>query len=526
MIEQVPLSAIPAASAGALVLDYLAGKRTALDFYTHGPLDFSPAFQARCSAEYPRAALATTLLDYNRALGAHPNALANAVALRDADTFCVVAGQQAAFLGGYAAITYKIITLIRLALHLQERFHKRVLPLFWLATEDHDFGEINHADYPRADGEIGRVSFGGAQSGRPISDLAVGPQIWRAFDAYFEAMPATPEREPLKERCAPRADENYCSWHARLWSQLFSVHGLLLVEPRHLRPLAGDFFDFALRNSGDIRRLLDETAVRLSAAGYTSALTSAQTGTLYTFDAAGQRVRVNADPVHLDAARAQPERYSTDVALRPLLADRILPVLANVLGPGELAYQGMLKPLYAHFGIAQPLLFPRKRYTLLSRQTAERLSAYKTSARALLTAPEVDFSALVRALLPPSDLETFAEARRDMEAAFVPLRRHVTDLDPGLVKTWQQTLRGSLRNLEKLEERAVRARLSQMGVSKGELRLLCNRLLPRAVLQERVFSLPYLLLKFGPQLIETLFFAGKLTDFSHHILTVEVEAND
>ena len=116
---------------------------------------------------YPRQAVSRRLAEYNAGLGADARAGANIEALADPDTYCVITGQQAGFMGGPAYTAYKIITAIRLAEHLAKTWGTRVVPVFWLASEDHDFEEINHTYLIKRDGEIGRVRFSWRQQGRP-----------------------------------------------------------------------------------------------------------------------------------------------------------------------------------------------------------------------------------------------------------------------------------------------------------------------------------------------------------------------
>ncbi len=522
MITKIAPQELPAAAGNRLYLDYVSGTGAAADFFTHSPSDFVAALQQRRGYPYPRQSVPRRLAEYNARLGAHPHAQANSEALGDSSTFVVIGGQQAGFLGGPAYTTYKIITTIRLATYLQENLEVRVVPVFWLATEDHDFNEINHTYFLKQDGEVGRVRFNWEQEGHPIADLPVTEEVKRAYGDYFESISPVPNHSQAKERFAPRPGEDFSTWHARLWSQCFSERGLVIVEPRVLRTPAGDFFRLALERSDEIRSRLDDVSQRLTAAGYTPSLTSAQAGQLYTFDPAGYRVRVEDAQEHLAQALAYPERYSTDAALRPLFADAMLPVVASVLGPGEIAYQAMLKPLYDLFDLPQPVLFPRKGYTIVAQSEAQRLARYQTSAAAILT-EQLDADVAFRALMPASELETFASARRGLEDALSPLRPYVESIDPGLGRTCAQTLANLTRSLDKLKERAIRARLSQLGFSRGELRALRNVLLPRGRLQERVLPLPHFINRHGMCFIDEVFSAGELDDFSHHILTLEDE---
>ena len=214
-------------------------------------------------------------------------------------------------------------------------------------------------------------------------------------------------------------------------------------------------------------------------------------------------------------------RYSTDAALRPLLADTALPVVASVLGPGEIAYQAMLKPLYELAGFVQPLLYPRHSFTVVSQREVERLAAYKTSVTEVLLG-KLDAADKLSHLVPDEERALFLSAKSGLEAALSPLRAYVEGVDPSLTRTWSQTVYRAVSSLAKLEQRATKARVGQLGYSRLELRRLQNALLPRARLQERVSPFAHLFSRYGPELVEQLCSAGELGDFGHHVLQVEV----
>lgn len=520
MITKVGLRSLPSAAGNRLYVDYVTGSGTAASFFTHAPLDFGAAFKDRREYNYPRAYVSRRLAEYNQKLGAHPAAMANIETLDGSSAFCVITGQQAGFLGGPVYTAYKIITAIRLAKKLQEELGVIFVPMLWLATEDHDFGEINHAFWLKDDGEVGRVRFSWEHEGRPISDLPVTAEVRQACDEYCQHVFPSGKRSALEELFSPREGENFSTWNARTWSQLFSRHGLVIVEPRILRGGATDFLSFAMEHTDDVEHRLADVSQRLVVAGYKPWLTPAQSGRLFTLDPMGRRVRTDDSQEDLRRVREHPELYSTDAALRPLFADSMLPVIVSVLGPGETAYQAMLRPLYDLFDLPQPLLFPRKSYTIAAQGEAERLGRYGVDVVDVLT-ERLEVDAVMRGLTPPEELEMFDSASRGLKAALSPLRSYVGGVDPTLDKSWAQTLARSQTDLDKLAARVARARLSRLGLSRGEVRALSNSLLPRGRLQERVFPLPHFLNRYGTELLEELLKAGRLDDFSHHVLTLE-----
>ena len=520
MLVRVALYDMPAATASALCVDYLEGKARASAFYPYGPRDLGEAIRARSAYQYPREEIVPLLRAYNAALGASSRTVEHIEALADAGTVCVITGQQAGLLGGPVYTAHKIATTIRLAAQIEASCGRRCVPVFWLATEDHDFGEINHAYLVQPNGEIGRVGFGWAQQGRPIAALPVDGRVRRAVEAYWANAAGGPYLDETRAQFAAQEGEGYAAWSARIWSELFAEHGLVIVEPRTIRPAAGAFFAQALRQSSEIRHRLDEVSCQLRDAGYSPQLQSQWAGQPYTFDREGYRVRVEQPERHVEDAAARPERYSADAALRPILADAMLPTVASVLGPGEIAYQGMLRPLYELFEVPQPQAYPRKSYTLVSAGEAERLAAYGITAQQLLR-EEVVMDEVMAKLVPAAERDVFEVAEGAVAAALAPIRSHLVARDPRLGRTMAQHVARAQRSLADLKRRAYRSCLEQMGYSRGELRALENVLLPRGRLQERVLPLPHFMMRHGKKVIEVLLSAGELEDYDHSIVILD-----
>jgi uncharacterized protein YllA (UPF0747 family) len=193
-----------------------------------------------------------------------------------------------------------------------------------------------------------------------------------------------------------------------------------------------------------------------------------------------------------------------------------------VLGPGETAYQGMLRPLYELFEVPQPHLFPRKSYTLVGAKEAERIAAYGMTVQEVLRG-EVSPDNVMGALVPAEERRVFEAAESAIAAAMTPVRLHLVARDPRLGRTTAQHVARTQRSFAQLKVRAYRSRLRQMGYSRGELRALRNALLPRGRLQERVLPLPHFMVRHGRALLAVLLSAGELEDYSHNILVLDGE---
>jgi bacillithiol biosynthesis cysteine-adding enzyme BshC len=498
-------------------LDYVAGEESALRRFEHPPTALARAADARRSIDFPREELAARLRAYNERLDASPVALANIDALAKPGSLCVIGGQQAGFLGGPLFAVYKILTTLRAASWLADRLRAHVVPIFWLASEDHDFTEIHRVRFLDASGELRTISFDWDGRGRPIERLPITEEIRAALAEALDFLPE--DRASTRDLFLPEPSDDYAVWHARIWSRLFSGSGLVLVEPRTVRSMAGPFFAEALSSADEIAAGLAESASELRSDGYAVPLDLERVGGLFLIAEDGPRVRVDDPADHLDRVGDSPEDYSPDAALRPLLADSLFPTIAGVLGPSETSYQAMLRPVYRLFGIPQPILLPRHGYTLVTPRQASLLGRCGATVSDVV-ADRFDATAVARSSASPALLERFAERKAGVRTALDPLLAPLAALDPGLPARWRQTVDRIEQQIDQLEERAVRADLARSGISLRELRRLSAEIRPTGKLQERVLSLIHVAARHGLQWIFELESPADPDEYAHYAVTL------
>jgi bacillithiol synthase len=519
-MDSIAFQKMPQFQGNNLFVDYSKGSGSAYDFFSHHPHDFSSALQARENIRFNREAAADGLSVLNKSFGAHANALSNIEALRNPSTFCVITGQQVGFFGGPVYTAYKIVTAIRLAEELTEKLNVRCIPVFWGASEDHDFHEINHVHLAKDDGEIGRRAFLWENIGNSVYDLPLDDKIRQTALQYLRDVHiGQPFCGEMIESFRPRREASYTDWIYAIFTRLFSEQGLVIADPRTIRPFMGDFFKEVLEKREGIRGALKSDGTALQKAGYRSLLDHNKAGSLYTYDNLGKRTRVDSLEQPSGLAEHPPESLSSDVALRPLLADSALPVIVNVLGPGEIEYTAQLKGLYRLFDMPQPLIFPRKSYTVLSREDRDLIKSCGTDITEILNGDATPGS-LYEKRFDLGVQSIFDDARDKLRSALSPLSDYVKTVDPNLSKTYDRTLESSLYQIRRLEERTHRAMLSTQGFSKKTLRSLLNTILPMGKLQERIIPLPHYIAAFGTDFLSTIKRSGALTDFSHHIVYI------
>jgi len=481
LIEEIPASIVYPKN--RFFLDYLAGRLRISPFFSQRGL--LEAADARSGHRYPREELSAALSSYNASLGGSRKTEVGIEALSHEETLCVITGQQAGFLGGPVYTLYKILSCIRLADRLKGSLGVPVVPIFWLASEDHDFTEINRSRLLDSDGSLRTVSFDWDRRGRSIEELPITDEVMRAAEEVLARFPAS--HRGVRSIFLPEEGDDYATWHGRIWSRLFADEGLVLAEPRIIRPLAGRFFETAFSNSQAITDAMRHAARRLKTEGYEPPLDPERAGRPFLLDQPEGRRRVAQPDEHTESARQSPERYSSDAALRPILVDSIFPTVAHILGPGEIAYHAMLLPLYRLFEVPPSAITPRHGYTLISAEEEGLLRRLGIPIREAIKAGYDTKAALRRAASPALRAE-FEAAYERMNRATAPLLPLLSDLDPGLERSWRRAADRALREVRDLEQRALRAELSRRAISARDVHALIASIRPAGRPQERVLS--------------------------------------
>jgi bacillithiol biosynthesis cysteine-adding enzyme BshC len=392
--ETIPIGLLPGAP--RLFVDYVTDFPRVGDLFEHDFRDreaFVGAARAAVSRELPREEVANVLTVQNRLFGSGDRALGNIERLRDRDAVAVVTGQQPGLFGGPLYNLYKAVTAVRLAEHLELETGGPHVPVFWVESDDHQVAEIDHVHILDADGRLERVSWPRRTSRRiqPISALRFDEKIGSALERIAEVGRGYPHLDVVLGLLAEsfRAEERLTDAFARLLASLFAPAGLVLVDPT----------DPGLRRLG-IWRLRDELA-------FPSPTTEAARTAVDEIEARGYdiqvplrddrlnlfwgrserfRVRCGADGFQVDSRSgkvdvaelrsrfdSELEQFSPNVLLRPLYQDALLPTVAYVAGPSEVAYFAQLKAVYSRFGIPMPVIYPRKSITLLNDRTRSLL---------------------------------------------------------------------------------------------------------------------------------------------------------
>ena len=478
-----------------------------------------------CDArDYRRAALRTVLLAQQAGWEAP------AAARRRIDELCtpgglaVCTGQQTGLFGGPLFTLYKALTAVALASRLERTLHRPVVPLFWMASEDHDVPEADHVSLADRDGSLTQVrhTTWASPDGFMPANLHLGPAIHETLARLRELIPATEFSDAIHDALA-RAytpDRTLSHAFARWMTHLLGETGLVFVDAADpdLKRLAAPIFRRELEEAPRASAAILDVSRSLRSSGYPTQIEARADGVncfllregrrALARDPAGFRLRDSGEVIPAESllrmAQESPERFSPNVALRPVVQDALFPTLAYVAGPGELAYFAQLRPVYAAFDVPMPAIVPRAPLSLVEARIARLLDRFRLALPDLTVEPAQLASRTLRAQLPPDLGATLAGARQSVDEIFRQVGEAVAAVDPTLRATAGQTGGHVKGHLDQLEKKAVQALKRREADTVQQLQRLREALMPGGKLQERVYPVIPFLAKFGPGLVSSL----------------------
>lgn len=448
---------------------------------------------------FARPELANRLRVDQQRWGADDLALDNCDALADAGTLCVVSGQQPGFLTGPLYCVHKIATTIALARHWSARLRRRFVPVFWIASDDHDLAEMESCSTVADDGAARRVRLGLGSSHTSVSRIALPADTGDRIEEFLAAANLTAAQRSdvssaLTAALAPHEGDRFVDHFARLVVRLFPHTGLVLLEPRSFADLTHPFLRRHLERPGLMPAALRTGATELRAHAREAPLREDLSSCVFVVEHERRR-RFDPATQTLDAvlsiARSDPSAITPDAALRPLMQSFLLPAPAFVGGPGELAYWLQLHEAFADEDVPQPLFLPRLSASLLEpkvRRAFEALGSDPVRALALpapeetvASSPAIDDAA--RRVLDA--FETFARAL----PASNNVQRKVVDLRHAFSTS-----------VKKLTELATRESDQDAALDRRRAALLAAHLRPGGQLQERVVNALPFAVRYGEDL--------------------------
>jgi len=445
----------------------------------------------------------------------NPSALTNAQidSLKNATTFTITTGHQLNLMGGPLFFIYKIISVINLAKTLKEKYPENTfVPVFWMASEDHDFEEINHF-YLREN----RLEWQHQCQG-PVGRLST-KELDEFFGQFSEHLGADEHSETLTElfQNAYLKQYNLADATRALVHQLFANDGLIVVDGDdvNLKHLFIPVIKKELENQIVFKEVTDTNqALKKVDLDFKIQVNPRPINLFYIKNNLRERIEVNngifrvlntdlswdLDGI-LEELDTHPERFSPNVLMRPLYQETILPNLCYVGGGGELSYWFQLKSCFDSFNINFPLLLHRNSAIIVTRKQDKKLQKIDVSLEDIFLSPEDLSTKIAKA---QRDLINFSDQKQHLKQQFEGLYRIAKQTDASFFGAVAAQEKKQIKGLSKLEKRLLKAEKRKHKVQIEQALLLQSALFPNGNLQERVLNFSTFYAVYGHDFIEKL----------------------
>jgi bacillithiol biosynthesis cysteine-adding enzyme BshC len=442
--------------------------------------------------------------------------------------FVVTTGQQPGLFGGPVFSIYKALTAAALARRLEEALGRVVLPVFWVAGEDHDWEEVRRVTVAGLSNELEDVEV-------PVPEGAKGSPLHRvspassalqdALQHLFTLLPPSdfvPELQQTLARCYP-SGETLSAGFAAWMMEILGPAGVMILEPEK-DPWVQDRIPVLLnlaQHATEIDRALGLRAEQLRASGGEPQVAYLPGGVPLFLEVDGIRERLfvqedgpegprfrtrdGAEGWTLEAlaqyVKADPAVLSPNVLSRPVVEAALLPTLAYVGGPGEVAYLAQTAPVFESAGVAPPVVHPRLSAVVLERKVEKVLDRFDLEIQDLGRPHDQLVASLVREDLPDSVQASLATLRTVLADPVAALHAAVKEVDPTLQGPTDALLSQFQHAVGEVEKKIVQARRRQVETALQQLQKAQTQIFPGGRPQERVFPALVYLARYGEEIL-------------------------
>lgn len=512
-----------------LIKDYRNQNETIMQYFDYNP--FEPdVFQKRSrDLKYKnvnREQLADVLHTINAEWNAPASTIETIERLRDTNSSVVIGGQQAGLLTGPMYTINKIISIIHLARQQEKQLQVPVIPVFWIAGEDHDFDEINHIFLTNTSKMKKYTLLQRVIEKKAVSNIAIDNVQANAWlNKLFVELNETIYTKDLYDKLRTFLNESktYVDFFAQIIFHLFDEEGLVLVDSNHseVRRLESSYFIDLIDNQSKTTHAINSSFEEISKAGYPLSVDVDASDANLFYQNGSERVLLVRD--HNDdwvgknkevkftteeivsIAKNEPELLSNNVMTRPLMQEMLFPTLAFIGGSGEISYWSILKEAFHANNMKMPPLVPRLSFTFLERHTEKLLTKYDISPEHAVNNGVMDVKNkwLEEKYDPPVE-QLAIKLKQTIDEAHQPLRELAKSIQSDLGDLANKNLDYLIRDIEFLEKRISKTLEEKYALEINEFNQLQLSLKPNDGLQERVWNpLPWIN-KYGTHFIKQL----------------------
>jgi len=444
-------------------------------------------------------------------------------------TVAVVTGQQVGLLSGPSYTVFKALTAVRVAAHLTEQGTPAV-PVFWLATEDHDLAEVDHAWlFDASCTPVKITAEGGSVANSPVGSVEITQLDFEQISKTLGGLPfASAILEQVEQYYRPGATLGRA--FRDLVRNILGGFDLIYLDPLapEVRRICAPFLSEVAQRVPELVAALRDRSSELESAGYHAQVHLDNNASLLFSLEDGRRValkykdgRFTARDRSFDAAElaAHPEIISPNALLRPVMQDYLLPTVSYVGGPAEIAYMAQSQVLYQRLLGRMPVIYPRHSFTLLDARAAKLLDRYGIHVVDLLDSHERVKAVIANKLVPQDLRSELAVLRSGVTTSLSGIREKLLRFDPTLATAADKSIAKVSYQVDKLAAKTARETMRRDQRAGTDAQYLSNLIYPHRHLQERFYSILPFLAKHGPDLPQRIYEETRICCPDHMLRT-------
>ncbi|MCA1053412.1 bacillithiol biosynthesis cysteine-adding enzyme BshC [Rossellomorea aquimaris] len=522
---------------------YISQKEPVTSFF-HYNINRPDVFERRLEdltfRDFPREELTECIASYMNGLPKGDKVEESLHKLRGG-AVTVVAGQQAGLLTGPLYTIHKIISIIKLARQQEEALNHPVVPVFWIAGEDHDYQEVNHI-FLENNGRMEKIGYPERVIEKKMtSDIPFDKAVMKGWiNDILQTLGETEHTNDLLFHLNKMVDEedDIVRFFAHFVMHLFKDTGLLVVDSAYppLRKLEKSRFHNLIENSEHITNAVLQQQEEIRNHGFSTQLELTKQaanifvslkderellereGTMFKAKSSGEAF---SSEELLMVLEQKPEAFSNNVVTRPMMQEWLFPTLAFIGGPGEIAYWGELKKAFEHVGLNIPPVVPRLNITLVEREVGKKLEHLDLSLLGvLMEGVSIQRERYWNSIKVPSLEDNIDQLEQLLKERYVSIRNSAEEIGGGLNQIIDKNLSIHLQQFEFLRNRADKALKARHDKTFSDFTKVENSLIPNGGPQERTWNALYFLNKYGVGFIHDLLSLPMEFDGTHKAVYV------
>ncbi|WP_442599400.1 bacillithiol biosynthesis cysteine-adding enzyme BshC [Neobacillus sp. D3-1R] len=494
---------------------------------------------------FPRDVLADHIESFMNRYSSSSKVKESLQKLRNPQSTVIVGGQQAGILTGPLYSIHKVISIIKLAEEKEKELGIPVIPVFWIAGEDHDYHEVNHVFVPNGQTLIKKAYPEKVLQKKMVSDITLNQDVCLLWaKEVLEGLGEAEYTQVIQNftENAIQQSRDFVDFFAFFVMELFKDKGLLIVDSGNpdLRKIEKDFFIKQIKQQKEISFALQEQQLEILKSGFSLTIEAqANSANLFYYEnnfnerllleyhaenqlfiSKNKAVSFTEDQL-INIAKEYPERLSNNVVTRPLMQEFLFPTLAFIAGPGEIAYWAELKKVFGIFSMKMPPIVPRLNITFLERAVERDIEDLG------LTIEEVLLSGTSNAVKDFFDSvkdveleEQFNHIKEQVSLQYEIIEQKLSNLDKGLLPLLNKNELKLQEQIDFMKVKIDQSIQQKHAITFQKFNRIENSLRPNGVPQERVWNILYYLNKYGFQLIYDLMELPFEFDGLHKVIKV------